>query len=184
MVLNEQIKQIAERLKGLREVLDLSTGDVAAKTGVTEAKVAEYESGESDIPMSYICDVAQAYKIEPSAIISGDEPKMSSYFLTRKGQGVSMERSKAYKYHALAAGFKNALIEPFEVTIDPSQKLSLNTHEGQEFNYVVEGRMMIQVGEKQLTLEPGDSIYFNSTIQHGMAALDGKQAKFLAIITK
>lgn len=185
MILNEQIKQIAERLKGLREVLDLTIDDVAQKTGVTAESIQKFESGESDIPMSFICDVAQAYNIEPSAIISGEEPKMNSYFLTRKGKGASMERTKAYKYHALAAGFKKALIEPFEVLIDPSlTSMTLNTHAGQEFNYLIEGRIKISIGGKELILEEGDSIYFDATRPHGMIALDNKPARFLAIITK
>ncbi|MCQ2975824.1 MAG: XRE family transcriptional regulator [Bacteroidales bacterium] len=184
MILNEQIKAIAERLIALREVLDLSLEDVSAKTGISPEQIAKFESGESDIPMSYICDVAQAYNIQPSAIISGEEPKMQSYFLTRKGKGVSMERSKAYKYLALAAGFKNAIIEPFEVTIQPFENISLNSHTGQEFNFLLEGRAKIQVGEKQMIMEEGDSIYFDSTRPHGLIALDNKPARFLAIICK
>lgn len=183
-MINEQIKQIAERLKGLREVLDLTQEDVAKKTGFAADKVAVFESGEVDIPMSFICDVAQAYNIEPSVLISGYEPKMNSYFLTRAGQGVSMERTKAYKYLALAAGFKNANIEPFEVSIEPFEKLTLNTHAGQEFDYVIEGRVKIQIGQKEMILEKGDSLYFDSSIPHGMLALDNQKAKFLAIITK
>lgn len=185
MVLNEQIKQIAMRLKGLREVLDLSVGDVSGQTGISIKEIEQFESGEFDIPMSFICDVARAYKIEPAAIISGDEPKMQSYFLTRKGKGVSMERTKAYKYMALAAGFKNAVCEPFEVTIEPNDNpITLNSHTGQEFQLVLEGKILIQIDEKQLILQEGDSLYFDSLKKHGMKALDGKTARFLAVILK
>ena len=77
-MINEQIKQIAERLKGLREVLDLTQEDVAKKTGFAADKVAVFESGEVDIPMSFICDVAQAYNIETSVLISRYEPQMKA----------------------------------------------------------------------------------------------------------
>ena len=184
MIRNEQIKAIAERLSALREVLELSLEDVSSKTGIPPEQIAKFESGESDIPMSFICNVAQAYNIQPSAIISGDEPKMQSYFLTRKGKGVSMERNKCYKYLALAAGFKDTLFEPFEVTIQPFDKIHLNSHSGQEFNYLLEGRVLIQLGDKQLIMNPGDSIFFNSTIPHGMIALDNQEATFLATISK
>lgn len=181
--MNDQIRQIAERLKGLRDALDLSIEDVASKTGVQVSEIEIFESGESDIPMSFICDVAQAFGIEPSAIISGDEPKMSSYFLTRKGKGLSMERTKAYKYQALAAGFKGAIAEPFEVTVEPNDNpIHLNSHAGQEFNLVLEGTMMLSIAGKELILNEGDSIYFDSVKPHGMKALNGNKVKFLAII--
>jgi len=184
-MLNEQIKQIAERLRGLRDVLELSVEDIALRTGVSPESVERFESGESDIPMSFICDVAQSCGVQPSEIISGDAPKMMSYFLTRYGKGVGMERSKAYKYLALAAGFKNAVFEPFEVSIEPGGKdITLNTHSGHEFNYVLEGRMMIQIGDKQMVMNQGDSIYFDASRPHGMKAMDGRKAVFLAIISK
>lgn len=181
--MNDQIRQIAERLKGLRDALDLSIEDVSSKTGVPVSEIEVFESGESDIPMSFICDVAQSFGIEPSAIISGEEPKMSSYFLTRKGKGLSMERTKAYKYLALAAGFKGAIAEPFEVTVEPNDNpIHLNSHAGQEFNMVLEGSLMLSIAGKELQLNEGDCVYFDSTKPHGMKALNGSKVRFLAII--
>ena len=108
---------------------------------------------------------------------------MNTYFLTRAGKGISVERTKAYKYQSLAAGFKNRKADPFIVTVEPNdQPMHYNTHQGQEFNLVIEGKMLLCVGGKELTLNPGDSIYFNSSLPHGMKALDGKTVRFLAII--
>jgi len=181
--MNEQIKQIAERLKGLRDSLDLSLEETAVKSKKSPEEIELYESGNVDIPLSYLFDIAQAFGIETSTFISGDEPKMKAYFLTRKGKGVSIERTKAYKYQALSSGFKNPKSEPFEVTVEPnSNPIYLNTHIGQEFNYVLEGRLQLRINNKDLILEEGDSIYFDSSNPHGMKALDGKSVKFLAII--
>jgi transcriptional regulator with XRE-family HTH domain len=181
--MNEQIKQIAERLKGLRDSLDLSPEEMAVRCTKLPDTVELYESGEVDIPMSYLFDIAQSFGIETSTLISGEEPKMKAYFLTRKGKGVSVERTKAYKYQALASGFKNPKSEPFEVTVEPNDNpIYLNTHTGQEFNYVFEGRLQFRINNKDLILEVGDCIYFDSSNPHGMKALDGKPVKFLAII--
>lgn len=181
--MNEQIKQIAERLRGLRDALDLTTLDAAVKIGMNQADYEQYESGESDIPMSFIYQVAQTFGIETSAIISGEEPHAKAYFVTRKGTGVGIERTKAYKYQALAHGFRNAKAEPFEVTVEPNkQPIHLNTHAGQEFNLVLEGTMQLQIGGNEIILNEGDSIYFDSTKPHGMKALNGKKVRFLAII--
>ncbi len=181
--MNEQIKQIAERLKGLRDSLDLSLEEMGVKCNKSPDDIELYESGDVDIPMSYLFDIAQVFGIETSTFISGEEPRMKAYFLTRKGKGISIERTKAYKYQALASGFKNPKAEPFEVTVEPnSSPIYLNTHIGQEFNYVLEGRLQFRINHKDLILEEGDSIYFDSSNLHGMKALDGKPVKFLAII--
>jgi transcriptional regulator with XRE-family HTH domain len=181
--MNEQIKQISERLKGLRESLDLPVAEMAKKIGRNVEDIQLYESGEKDIPMSYLFDVAQKFGVNASTLISGEEPRMNVYFLTRYGKGVSVERVKAYKYQGLAGGYKYPKAEPFEVTVAPSNNpIYLNTHKGQEFNYVLEGRLQLQINGKDLILNPGDSIYFDSSYPHGMKALDEKQVKFLAII--
>ena len=147
--MDEQIRQIAERLRGLRDAMELSTAEVARDCG----------------------------------IMFGEEPKMSTYFVTRAGCGVSVERTKVYKYQALAAGFRDRKADPFIVTVEPGDRpMHYNTHDGQEFNLVMEGRLLLSVGGKELTLNPGDSIYFNSKLPHGMKALDGRTVRFLAII--
>lgn len=181
--MNNQIKQIAERLRGLRDVLDLTIADVANKTGMTAEQVKGFESGDVDIPMSFLFAVSQSFGIELAAIISGDEPKMDSYYVTRKGKGVSVERTKAYKYQSLAGGFKNAKAEPFEVIVEPNDnEIVLNSHIGQEFNLILEGKMLLKIAGNDIVLEVGDSIYFDATKLHGMKALDHKNVRFLAII--
>ena len=183
--MNEEIKQIAERLRGLRDVLELNIDDVAEVCGITSEKYIEIESGTVDISVSLLHRVSHAYGVELTTLMFGDEPKMSSYFITRKGKGISVERTKAYKYQSLAAGFSKRNADPFMVTVHPKQDnepIYQNSHEGQEYNYVISGRMQIQISGKDIILEEGDSIYFNSGLPHGMKALDGKEVKFLAII--
>jgi transcriptional regulator with XRE-family HTH domain len=181
--MNTQIKQIAERLRGLRDALNLSTAEVASKCGVSQTDYEKYESGNSDIPLSFICDLAQTFGVETTALISGDDPHSLVYSVTRKGNGTSVERTKLYKYQSLAHGFRNAEAEPFEVTVEPTDKpLHLNSHLGQEFNYILEGTMQLQIAGNDITLYEGDSIYFDSSKPHGMVALGGNKVKFLAII--
>lgn len=181
--MNTQIKQIAERLRGLRDSLDLTTAQAAEKCGISETDYARYESGTSDIPMSFICEVAQTFGVETSALFSGIDPHSLAYFVTRKGTGTSIERTKCYKYQSLAHGFRNAKAEPFEVTVEPCHgTIHLNSHSGQEFNLMLEGTMQLQIAGNDITLNEGDSIYFDATKPHGMKALNGKNVRFLAVI--
>jgi len=170
-------------LRGLRDALDLTITQAAEKCNISEEEYALYESGKSDIPVSFIYQVAQTFCIETTALISGNDPHAISFFVTRKGTGVSVERTKSYKYQALASGFRHAKVEPFEVTVEPDEKpIHLNTHAGQEFNLVIEGSMQIQVDKHDLMLNEGDSIYFDASKPHGMKALNGKSVRFLAIV--
>jgi len=181
--MNAQIKQIAERLRGLRDALDFTIAEAAEKCGIPEVDYARYESGANDIPMSFICQVAQTFGVETSALFSGTDPHSLAYFVTRKGTGTSIERTKCYKYQSLAHGFRNAKAEPFEVTVEPChQTMHLNTHAGQEFNLVLEGTMQLQIAGNELVLNEGDSIYFDATKPHGMKALNGQNVRFLAVI--
>ncbi|MBQ1177098.1 MAG: helix-turn-helix transcriptional regulator [Paludibacteraceae bacterium] len=177
------MKEIAERLRGLRDSIDLSTAEMAEKTGIEVGTYESYETGEVDIPMNFLCQVSQVFKVDTSVLISGNETHAQSYFVTRKGKGISVERSKAYKYRDLAGGFKNAKATPFLVTVEPNDKpIHLNTHPGQEFNLIEKGALLLEIDGKEIVLEEGDSIYFDATKPHGMKALNNEKARFLAII--
>lgn len=183
--MDEQIKQIAERLRGLREVLELTPEDIARDCEISVNEYRLSESGEHDISVSMLQKIARKYSIALDALMFGEEPKMSTYFLTRAGKGTSIERTKAYKYQSLAAGFMNRNADPFIVTVEAkpeNEPLHYNSHNGQEFNLVLEGRMLISIDGKELILNEGDSLYFNSKLPHGMKALDGKTVRFLAVI--
>ena len=183
--MNEQIKQIAERLAGLRDALEITPEEMAKVCNLTPEQYMKLESGTVDISVSVLHQISQAYGVELTTLMFGDEPKMSSYFITRKGKGIAVERTKAYKYQSLAAGFVGRKADPFMVTVHPAPDgtpIYLNSHPGQEYNMELKGRMLLQINNKELILEEGDSIYFNSELPHGMKALDGEKVSFLAII--
>lgn len=183
--MNEQIMQIAERLRGLREALELTPEEVASCCQLSVDNYLELESGNTDISVSVLQQIARKYEVSLDVLMFGEEPKMKSYFLTRHGKGVSVERTKAYKYESLASGFRRRMADPFIVTVEPKPEdtpIHFNTHEGQEFNFVIEGRLLLNINGKELILNEGDSLYFDSTQPHGMMALDGKTVKFLAVI--
>lgn len=183
--MEDAIKQIGERLKGLREVLDIQAQEVADLCGISLEAYLKVEEGESELSVSSMQKISKKYGISLDVLLFGVEPHMSSYFLTRKGQGVSVERRKAYKYQSLAGGFRGRKAEPFLVLVEPKPDdtpLEKNSHEGQEFNVVVEGSLELMIGKKVLVLNEGDSIYFDASQPHCMRALGGKSVKFLAVI--
>ena len=183
--MDEAIKQISERLKGLRDVLDITVEEMANTCGITTDEYLAMENAESVLHVSNLQKIALKYDIPLDVLMFGEEPHMSSYFLTRKGKGLSVERRKAYQYESLASGFRGRKADPFIVTVEPKPAdtpIETNTHAGQEFNMVLEGDMELTIGKKTLTLHEGDSIIFDSTQPHGMRTLGENKVRFLAII--
>ena len=179
------IRQIAERLRGLRDALGISAEECARTCDIFTETYQQYESGETDIPVTFLIHFATLFHIELTTLLTGDAPKMHSYALTRKGQGSLVDRRKEYQYQALNEAFIHKKADPFIVTVLPESvdaPVPLNRHEGQEFNLVLAGRMQLLIHGKELILEEGDSIWFDSALPHGMKALDGKEVKFLAIV--
>lgn len=180
----EQMAQVAIRLKGLRDALDLTTKELATTLNISEDTYIAYENGNIDIPFNFLQKVASRFNVELHAILFNEEPKMSSYFITRSGQGAKVERTAAYCYQSLAAGFKNRCFDPLLVTVEPNDNpITLNSHEGQEWCIVTEGRLLIKIDGKEKVLETGDSIMFDSSFPHGMKALDNQIVKFITIIS-
>lgn len=183
--MENELKQIGLRLKGLRDALDLDPEEFAKSCNISVDELQEYESGKKDFSISFLKSIAKKYNIDVTTLMFDDEPRMNSYFITRKGKGAAIKRVEHYKYEALAAGFNNRKADVFVVTVEPkpeSTPIHLSVHAGQEFNLVIEGRMLIQINGKDIILEEGDSLYFDSAQKHGMKALDNKRVKFLAIV--
>ena len=181
----EQRKDIASRLKDLREIEGKTAEEIAQALGVSPAEYRAFEAGQADIPASALHDAANLLKIDLTDLLTGQAPRMKLFSVTRKGGGVTVERRKDYQYCNLAANFTGRKADVFEVTVPADAGESgahANSHPGQEFDYLLEGRMCVRIHGNELTLETGDCVYFDSNQGHSMQALDGKPARFLAMI--
>ncbi len=181
----KQIQDVAARLRGLRDSLEISVEEMAQQCGITPEQLIDYESGQRDVPVSFLHRLASAYGVELAALLFGEEPTMNSYFVTRAGRGVKVERTAAYSYQDLAAGFQRRCMAPFLVTIEPSAEdvpMTINVHGGHEFNYVLDGEIEISVGGRVTHLHKGDSIMFDSLRPHGLRAIGGT-ARIIAVIS-
>lgn len=183
--MDDPITQIGARLRGLREVLDIPAEEVADLCGISLEHYLKIEAGEADPSVYRLSKIAKRYGVALDVLLFGEEPRMSGYFLTRKGKGLGVERRKDYKYQSLGAGFRGRKFDPFLTTVEPlpeGETFHKNSHEGQEFDYVVEGCLEITIGDKVMELSEGDSIFFDASQPHCMRALGGRPVKFLAIV--
>ncbi|WP_045220709.1 helix-turn-helix domain-containing protein [Desulfonatronum thioautotrophicum] len=176
--------QIAPRLRGLREALDLTVEQMAARIESTPDKVALYESGTVEIPVSHLFQTAKSCGVDLTVLLSGGEAHLHNHALVRKGKGMSVDRRKDYAYKSLAYNFTGRRMEPFLVTVPPKdeQDLTFTEHAGQEFIHMLSGRLELRLGEQVLILEPGDSLFFTSRTPHALRGLDQAEAVFLDVI--
>ncbi|GKH45923.1 MULTISPECIES: helix-turn-helix domain-containing protein [Anaerotruncus] len=182
--MNDQIKQIAQRIRELREILDVDAADLAKQVNVSVAEYNRYENAESDIPIGVIYAVAAALNVDPTVLLTGDAPRMSDYTIVRQGRGVSVERYKGYKFSSLAFNYIGRQFDPMVVDLEPMENPpELVVHGGQEFNYVLKGTVQLVIGSREFLLEAGDSAFFNPMTPHGQRAVGGP-VKFLTIINE
>ena len=180
--MNLQARQVAERIRELREIEEVPAADVAKKLGISEESYLQYENAQVEIPISVLYTVAGYLGVDPTVLLSGDSPRMNTYTIVRGGKGMSVERYPEYSFTSLAFNFINREMEPMIVDLKPKDAPpELVTHGGQEFNYVLEGKVCVLFGGHRFVLEAGDSIYFDPRTPHGQMAVDGP-AKFITII--
>ena len=184
--MNDQIKTIASRISDLREIVGLSQEEVASQSGIELNEYQNYEAGKKDFSFSHLFNIASVLGVDISDLLTGDSPKLSGYILTRSGKGLAFDRRKAYHYEHLAYNFRDKKAEPFIVTVefDPTNTpKTAHSHEGQEFDYVLEGAMRVSIGGNDVYLNAGDSIYYDSSLAHAMYALE-KDCRFIAVVIK
>ena len=184
---SEKLREIAVRIREMREICGFSEETMAEKTEVTPEEYRLYESGNADFPFTFIHKCSLAFGIGITDLMEGQSAHLSSYTVTRKGQGQQTAKEDGIEIRNLAPLFRKKLGEPYYVRYEYSEKLQnapihLTKHNGQEFDLVVSGKLKVQVGEHVEYLEEGDSIYYNSSTPHGMIAVGGEDCVFLAMV--
>ncbi|MBE6633662.1 MAG: cupin domain-containing protein, partial [Ruminococcaceae bacterium] len=187
IVETNKLTEVARRIREMREIFAFSEEEMAEKTEVSVADYRAYESGSKDFPFSFIHKCSLAFGVGITDLLEGHSAHLSSYTVTRRGQGQETAKEDGIEIKNLAPLFRKKLAEPYWVHYEYQEELQnkpihLNTHSGQEFDYVMRGRLKVQVGDHVEYLEEGDSIYYNSSAPHGMIAVDGADCLFLAVV--
>ena len=185
--LDYKIREMAARIRELREIVGYTPEEMAQKTGVSVEEYLLCETGKSDLNFAFIYRCASVLNVNVTDIIEGYSPRLKSFTVTRRGQGQQIAQAHGMTYYNLAYAFQNRIAEPLYVrsVYDPAaqqQDIELTSHDGQELDLVLEGQLMVQIGEHREILGPGDSIYFDSETPHGMIAVGGQDCVFYAIV--
>ena len=184
--MEDRLQLIAERLRGMRDVLGIGTDEMARATGLAEAEYVVLEEGRKDFSFTFLYKAATRFGIDLTELLTGESPHLSTYTVVRKGEGLPIERRRGFQYRNLAHRFRHRSAEPFLVTAPATPDsaaagIPLSRHEGQEFDFVLTGRLRVRIEDHEEILGPGDSIYYDSGRGHGMVALEG-DCTFLAVV--
>jgi acetyl-CoA synthetase len=179
------IKMIAERIKNLREIFGLSAKEVAKKTGVTHEQYETYEKGSAEFTFSFLQKLSKLYSVDIVEIVSGGSPKLTSFQVTRAGEGKELKR-EGFSYLHKASMFKNKIAEPFLMLApyDGGNITTLSSHNDDEFNFVLKGSLKFKINDFEMVLYQGDSVYYDGLLPHGMAAFGGENCEFLSVVIK
>lgn len=185
--LDFKMHEMAHRIRELREIEGFTVAEMAMKTDVTEQEYLACEEGGDNLTFAFIYRCALAFGVDVSDIIQGSSPNLSSFTVTRAGEGQEISEAHGMTYFNLAPSFRNRIAEPLYVRVplnraNQHKDIELTTHEGQELDIVIEGKLKVQVGEHVTILNKGDSIYLDSSTPHGMIAVGDTDCLFYAIV--
>ena len=183
--MDSRISEIAERIRALRDETGHTVEEMASATNVSAEEYNTFEMGETDLTFTFLYKCAEKFNVDIVELLTGENPRLSGYTIVRSGKGLPIERRKGFDYRHLASNFKNKAAEPFVVTAPfHSAPISVSSHKGQEFNYILKGRLRFVYDGHTEDLNEGDSVFYDSSKRHGMAALTEDGCVFLAIVLK
>lgn len=179
---------VGERVREAREKRGLSIEDISQRTDIPVGVLEEIEEETLAPPLGTVIKLAKALEMKMGYFISGKEDRPYTIVRMNDRKVISRYDSKkgkhyGYEFESLAPHKKDRHMEPFLVTLEPvDTEEERSTHDGQEFIYVLEGRMEVRLGEEIHILEPGDSIYYDSTVPHLVKCHGDKKTKILAVL--
>jgi quercetin dioxygenase-like cupin family protein len=180
--------ELGMRLKEARESRGLSLFDLYLRTDIPTDQLSLIENGKMSPPLGAVIKLAKALDKKIDYFISGEEG--AAFTIVRKEERTATSRFDSgrekyygYEYESLAPHKTDRVMEPFLVTLEPSEtEAERSTHDGQEFIFVLQGEMEVRLGESIHILKAGDSIYYESTVPHLVKCHRRKTTQILAVL--
>jgi len=170
--------QVGKKINKVREEKKVSLDQIANETGFSIDYLKKIETGKVFPPVGALLQIAKALEIDSGYFLREQESTLS------KRIKAYTKRTDNYAYTTLTPGAENKHLKAFKVTVDPLQNhkgVGYN-HEGEEFVYVLQGKVEVVVGDHVNTLREGDSLHFNSGIRHMLKNVGEKKAELLVVI--
>jgi quercetin dioxygenase-like cupin family protein len=178
---------LGERIARIRHQRGLSMEDLASRTGMPHELLRRVEDNEYTPPLGELIRLGKALEMKMGYFISPGASRPYSIVRAEQRQTIARFASgsttrRGYVYESLAPEKGDRAMEPFIVTMRPSDEQEISTHDGQEFIYVLEGRLEAHLGEAVEILEPGDTIYYDSSLPHLVRCHGDQITRILAVL--
>ena len=182
--------RIGRAVKEFRHKKQITLQDLAARTGIPKSVLAEIENGDVVPPVATLLKLAKAFNVGMASFFEEEATGMK-ISVTRSGERTRIKRRPHhhegevdYIYESLETHKADKHMEPLLVEFQPLDTgvMVFTNHEGEEFIFVLEGRLEFRTDDRVETLEPGDTIYFESDINHSWRSLDEKPARAIAVV--
>ena len=158
--------QVGEHVRTFREKRGMTVQQFAERTGFSSALLTQIENRMVSPSLGTLVKIANTFGTTVSRV------------------GLKEGGKSTYTYQSLGAGKAGRKMEPFLVRLQPlSEPLTARSaHDGEEFLYVLSGKVTVCLGNLSDVLEEGDCVYYNSTIPHHVHSADEREALILAVI--
>lgn len=190
--MSDNHNMVGSKIKGLRESKNLSIEEIAERSGLSAKQIESIENDQNLPSLGPLIKIARALGVRLGTFLDDNDalgPAVTRAEDREAGSSISFSNGAAdarkhMEYHPLAQQKTGRHMEPFIIDIAPSEKkdFQLSAHEGEEFIYVMSGEVEIEYGKKVYTLKEGDSIYYDSIVNHHVHGAPGKAAKILALV--
>lgn len=182
---------IGTKLKKLRLSKKLTLQSVAREIGFSPALISQIENNNVSPPIATLSKLAKFFDIKMSSFFTenDEEPK---YEVIRKDERRAVPRvisrggtAHGYSYESFSFSMQNKKMEPFLITLsDKIQDNNTYSHEGESFLFVIKGTFELLLDNERITLEEGDSIYFDTSREHRFRSKDGSEVTVLEVLTR
>ncbi len=174
----DAVVPVGKKIKKERLKKKMSLDRVANETGFSVDYLKEVESGKKIPPVGALLQIARALEIDSGFFLKEQETSLRSRIKAYT------KRTENYAYTTLTPGAENKHLKAFKVSIDAMKdhKGVGYQHEGEEFVYVLAGKIEVIVGDHVNKLNVGDSLHFNSGIRHQLRNVGNEKAELIVVI--
>jgi len=174
---------VALNVRRLREARGLTLEVLAGKAHVTKGFLSQVENFRALPSLPLLYELAQALEVDAAALMEASTQDAKHAF-TPAGKGEVIEREfpeSGFVYRALARAKKAKAMEPFLLDIPPRATRRKVTTNGDEFVYVLKGRVDFHLDQKIIPMEQGDCLYFQGEVPHFPHNPTGRKAQLLVV---
>ncbi|QIN80363.1 helix-turn-helix domain-containing protein [Rubrobacter marinus] len=178
--LGMDLATIGTRLRGLRRERGWRLEDLAERTGLSKAYLSRLESGERQPSLTALFGISRAYGVSFSALFEPEQDPQNLAVVRADEDG--FQRGNGLLYSKLSNGSMTFNLRPLRIVV-PAERAgdTLYQHEGEQWLYVLSGRLCLELGDEELVLGPGDAAHFDADNPHKLSALDGQDAEVILV---